>query len=405
MIFMMGGGKMEVLFRSEDSLWYYSRLFKVPLKLIEDSNREINPKKIETSKKIIIPGYKAVTYRIKNGDTLVGIAASKNFPPDALLLLNQTQKPDQLIPNETILLPERVTMPFLTTSKPCCSEILYEAISSLERVYPFINVSIIGKSVLGNPIHEIRIGKGTKKVHMNASFHANEWITTLILMDLLNHYLLSLTNGMAFREVSSLQLYQSVELSIVPMVNPDGVDLVINGPPESVRKKVVKINNDSDDFVHWKANIRGVDLNNQYPAKWEIEKERKLPKLPASRDFPGNAPLTEPEAIAMAKLAKSTPFDCVVAFHTQGEEFYWGYEGLEPPEAEKIAKEMERLSGYKAIQYVDSHAGYKDWYIQEFKRPGFTIELGKGINPLPLSKYEEIYLRAEAIFLAVLLHS
>ncbi|MDR6998739.1 M14 family metallopeptidase [Neobacillus niacini] len=396
---------MEVLFRSEDSLWYYSRLFMVPVSVMEDSNPDINPKNVEISKKIIIPGYEAVPYRIKNGDTLAGIAASKNLPLDALFLLNQTHKPNQLFPNETILIPERVTMPFLSTTKPCCSANLYEAISYLKRVYPFINVSVIGKSVLGNPIHEIRIGRGTKKVHMNASFHANEWITTLILMDLLNHFLLSITNGIAIRGVSSFQLYQNIELSIVPMVNPDGVDLVVHGPPDSLRGEVMKINNNSDDFIHWKANIRGVDLNNQYPAKWEIEKERKLPKLPASRDFPGNSPLTEPEAIAMAELAKSNPFDCVVAFHTQGEEFYWGYEGYEPPEAGNIAKAMERLSGYKAIQYVDSHAGYKDWYIQEFKRPGFTIELGRGINPLPLSRYKEIYSRAEAIFIAVLLHS
>ncbi|OIK11773.1 peptidase M14 [Bacillus sp. MUM 116] len=396
---------MEVLFRSKDSLWYYSRLFMVPLSVIEDSNPDIDSENVKTSKKILIPGYDSVPYNLKKGDTLAELAASKNLPLDALFLLNQTKKPDQFLPNDTLLIPERVTKPFLSTNKPCCSNTLNEAISYLKRVYPFIQVSFIGKSVLGNPIHEIRIGKGSKKVHMNASFHANEWITTLTLMDLLNHYLLAITNGMSMRGITPLQLYQDIELSIVPMVNPDGVDLVIHGPPDSIRNDVLKINNGSDDFVHWKANIHGVDLNNQYPAKWEIEKGRKLPKSPAPRDYPGKNPLTEPEAIAMAELAKSTPFDCVIAFHTQGEEFYWGYEGYEPPKAEKIAQEMERLSGYKAIQYVDSHAGYKDWYIQEFKRPGFTIELGRGINPLPLSKYKEIYSRAEAIFLASLLHS
>ncbi|MGG5255061.1 hypothetical protein ACQYAD_16640 [Neobacillus sp. SM06] len=112
--------------------------------------------------------------------------------------------------------------------------------------------------------------------------------------------------------------------------------------------------------------------------------------------------MTEPESIAMANLAANSNFDRLLAFHTQGEEFYWGYEGLEPPESALIAKEFERVSGYKAIQYVDSHAGYKDWFIQEFRRPGFTIELGKGINPLPLSHLEKIIVTMEGLFFAAL---
>ena len=156
------------------------------------------------------------------------------------------------------------------------------------------------------------------------------------------------------------------------------------------------------DFSGWKANIRGVDLNNQFPANWEIEKERKEPKAPAPRDYPGDAPLTEPEAIAMADLARNEQFNRMLAFHTQGKEFYWGYEGLEPPESEVIANEFARVSGYRAIRYIDSHAGYKDWFIQEFRRPGFTIELGEGVNPLPISQFDEIYQDALGIFLASL---
>lgn len=240
---------------------------------------------------------------------------------------------------------------------------------------------------------------------MNASFHANEWITTMVLLNVVNHYLLSLTNGTLMSGFQALDFYNKVELSIVPMVNPDGVELVLNGPSSNVEEDVIAINNGDNDFVHWKANIRGIDLNNQFPANWDICKKNKRPKAPAPRDFPGEYPLSEPEAIAMAELAQKNEFDCIVAFHTQGEEFYWGYEGYEPPQSEKIAKEFERVSGYRSVQYVDSHAGYKDWFIQEFKRPGFTLELGRGINPLPISQFPEILKRAESIFLAALYSS
>jgi g-D-glutamyl-meso-diaminopimelate peptidase len=67
-----------------------------------------------------------------------------------------------------------------------------------------------------------------------------------------------------------------------------------------------------------------------------------------------------------------------------------------------LAAEFERVSGYRGIQNIDSHAGYKDWFIQEFRKPGFTIELGLGVNPLPLSQFDEIYSEAIGIFLASL---
>jgi g-D-glutamyl-meso-diaminopimelate peptidase len=393
---------MEVLARSGDSLWYYSSLFMIPLNLIIASNPDVNPSNIKISEKVAIPGYQSIPYTIKNGDTIFKIAASKGLSSDALMLLNQELIPNQLTSGEIIHLPNRVIHPIMSTFSPWDFKKLSEIINDLNKIYPFITVSEIGKSVLGSPIQEIRIGNGTKKVHMNASFHANEWITTMVLMVLLNKYLLSLTNGNLMRGLNSINLFENVELSIVPMVNPDGVDLVLNGPSLNIKEEVLKINEGSDEFVHWKANIRGVDLNKQYPANWEIASRKKRPMSPAPRDYPGSAPLTEPEAIAMADLAKRNLFDCILAFHTQGEEFYWGYEGHEPPESEYLANEFERISGYQSVRYVNSHAGYKDWYIQEFKRPGFTLELGRGINPLPLSQFPEILKRVEGIFIAAL---
>lgn len=393
---------MKVLVRKGDTLWYYSNLFTVPLNLILDSNPSIKPTDLEISQEIKIPGFQIIPYQLKRGDTLWNLAAARNLSVDALLLLNSKINPNQLAIGETIFLPKRVITSVVNGKRAYTFESLLKDINDLKKIYPFINIKTIGKSVLGKPIHEIKIGKGNKKVHINASFHANEWITTPLLMAILNSYLLSLTNGNSIRNLSIMPLYHQTELSIVPMVNPDGVNLVLKGPPLEIREKILTINGNQTDFTGWKANIRGVDLNNQYAANWQIEKERKEAKSPAPRDYPGDAPLTEPEAIAMAELANARRFDRVIAFHTQGEEFYWGYEGLEPPESNQLANELSRVSGYKAVQNIDSHAGYKDWFIQEFRKPGFTIELGKGINPLPLSQFNAIYDKALGIFLASL---
>ncbi len=394
---------MNIRVRQGDSFWYYSQLFHVPLPLIIDANESVNPSALQVDQVVRIPGYYIDFYRIQPGDTFWSISTRLGFNFDMLQLVNPTLNPLSLQIGQRINVPVRVQGPIVHGKRDYDYAALQHDIRQLIEIYPFIKSRVIGHSVMGKEIIELQIGQGDKKVHMNGSFHAHEWITTPILMQTINDYLLALTNRLPIRGLQMEPYFQSVTLSIVPMVNPDGVDLVVNGAPdeEPYRSEVLAINNGNTEFSGWKANIRGVDLNNQYPALWEKEAARK-PQQPAPRDFPGFSPLTEPEAIAMAELTRESQFDCVLAYHTQGKVFFWGFEGSEPPEAAAKATEFAKVSGYRPVQYVDSYAGYKDWFIQEWQKPGFTMELGRGVNPLPISQFDEIYQENLGIFLASL---
>ncbi len=392
---------MDVYVRPGDSLWYYSQLFNIPIQLIIQSNTSVDPQALTPGQRIRIPGYISEDYVVMPGDSFWSIAEDRGLPLDTIILLNQTLQPTSLQTGMRILLPKRVTARIVDGRQNYDYETMRQDIKELQEIYPFIEVRSIGSSVLGKEIPEIQVGAGDKPIHYNGSFHANEWITTPILLTFLNDYLLSLTNQETIRGLVTAPLYEQTNLSIVPMVNPDGVDLVLNGPPteEPYRSNIIKWNNGSVDFSDWKANIRGVDLNDQFPANWELERDRN-PKTPGPRDYGGEAPLTEPEAIAIADLTREKDFVIVVPFHTQGEVIYYGFEGLEPPQSQEIAAEFSRVSGYQPIESAGSYAGYKDWFIQDWRRPGFTIELGKGTNPLPLSQFDEIYQEALGIFLA-----
>ncbi|MFD1019170.1 M14 family metallopeptidase [Thalassobacillus hwangdonensis] len=393
---------MDVTVRSGDSLWYYSTLFNIPFRLIVDSNPQTEPSTLFIGQTIRIPGYVATNYRINAGDTYWKLATDNRISLDALYLLNPNVNPSALQIGQVIRLPQRVTARVVDGKMNYDSNVLGQDLAQLFSIYPFIRTEVIGTSVMGKQLTELQIGRGDEIVNWNGSFHAQEWITTPIIMQFLNDYLLALTNRESIRGLNIEPFYNRVTVSIVPMVNPDGVDLVLNGPPAGAfGNEVLALNNGSTDFSGWRANIRGVDLNNQYPAKWEVEAARK-PTEPGPRDFPGYQPLTEPESVAMAELAGNRQFDKMLTFHTQGEVIFWGFEGLEPPESETIVNEFARVSGYRPIQYVDSFAGYKDWFIQDFRQPGFTVELGRGTNPLPLSQFDEIYQESIGIFLASL---
>ncbi|HHW37116.1 MAG TPA: LysM peptidoglycan-binding domain-containing protein [Bacillales bacterium] len=392
---------MDIVVRQGDSYWKYSQLFQLPLQLILDSNREIPANQLRIGQTIKIPGFVVTNYVIRAGDTLWAIAQRRNLSLESLLLVNPNINPGALRIGQTIRVPLRIIWRVVEGRQNYSYDLMMENLTRLKSIYPFIMTPSIGRTVLNRAIPEVNIGRGNKKVHYNASFHANEWITTPVVMTFLNDYLLALTNQTPVRGLYMLPYYQQVSLSIVPMVNPDGVNLVLNGPPSEGpwRSRVVEINRGSRNFSGWKANIRGVDLNDQFPAKWEIEKERRE-QTPAPRDFPGDKPLSEPESIAMAELTRRKNFNRVLAFHTQGEVIYWGFENLEPPESRTIVNELARVSGYTPVRTVDSYAGYKDWFIQDWHRPGFTIELGTGVNPLPLSQFNEIYEETLGIFLA-----
>ena len=386
---------MKVLIKKPDLLTRLAVLYSVPIAVLRECNLHIDRNELLPDDIIHIPGYWTREERVSVLDLTHPIDYEKIQVANSLIN-------DELNPAQSIRLPVKIQHCIVDQTSPYPSSKCVNDMEILTTMYPFLKMSSIGKSELGQDIWELRMGIGTKKVHMNASMHANEWITSLVLMKWLNEYLLALTSGSNLGDCSALELFSECDLSIVMMVNPDGVDLVVNGPEESLKKDLIRMNNGREEFLGWKANIRGVDLNNQFPANWEIEKKRKRPTGPAARDFPGIEPLSESEVQSMVALVQKEQFDRVISLHTQGEEFYWGYEGQEPEITAVMAKEFTNRSGYKAVRYIDSHAGFKDWFINQYRKPGFTLELGKGVNPLPLSQFEQIYQNTKPILNACL---
>jgi g-D-glutamyl-meso-diaminopimelate peptidase len=96
--------------------------------------------------------------------------------------------------------------------------------------------------------------------------------------------------------------------------------------------------------------------------------------------------------------------DVTLSLHSQGEEIYWQYPNTNPDGAEDMAKNFAAVSGYmlEDVPPESSFAGYRDWFIEKFNRPGFTIECGLGENPLPISQFDEIYNKTSAILWAAL---
>lgn len=294
-------------------------------------------------------------------------------------------------------------LPYITvpTDIAYSSDIVKIILESFKYKYKFMEFGNIGKSVLGKDIEELRIGTGATHVLYVASTHANEWITTPLVLKFAEDYASAYQNGTNIYDKSSLELFEKCTIHIVPLLNPDGVDLVNNALDikSTAFKNAVEISNNYPNIAFpsgWKANIQGIDLNLQFPAKWEQAREIKFSQgytSPAPRDFVGDFPLQAIESLAIYDYTNSNDFKLMLTFHTQGEVIYWKFLDYNPPNAEYIAAELSKASGYalEDTPYTSSFAGFKDWYIEHFILPGFTIEAGLGINPLPISQFDKIY--------------
>lgn len=336
-------------------------------------------------------------YTVRAGDTLSSIASKSNTNLKMLLAANDLADPDNLFVGQKILIPfSEFVVP---TTLRFSSDVMNILLGSLAARYPFLSFSSIGKSVLGKDLVSLRLGRGEKVVSYNASHHANEWITSLLLVKFVEMFCHALVTERRLGDYDPREVFDSASIYIVPMVDPDGVDLVTGQIPagSTLYENAEKLNTFGLPFPEgWKANILGTDLNLNYPAGWEEARRIKYAQgftSPAPRDFVGDYPLSAPESRAMAQFTKNISPRLILAYHSQGEIIYWKFADYDPPRSFEIAQRFSAVSGYSVETTPENsgYAGYKDWFIQENNLPGYTIEVGRGASPLPLEQFPKIF--------------
>lgn len=253
----------------------------------------------------------------------------------------------------------------------------YDYTYIFKEISHFPSVFSLGHSHEHREIFCIKQGSGERKIVLAAAFHGLEYLTAPALLDFAHK----------FQDMKDY--HKKVTLYVVPMVNPDGVDIAIHGikPKNRHHQRLIDHTGIINFTDIWQANSDGVDINHNFDALWD-----KVCDKPSPSRYGGPFPESEPETRAITHLLKIIRPDIFVAFHSQGREVYYDFNGLESKTSKETALNIAKACGYTASVPTGTatFGGAKDWYIKEFHKEAFTIELGQGKNPLPHSQLSDM---------------
>ncbi len=271
-------------------------------------------------------------------------------------------------------------------------------LQSLLEAYPTLSLRTLGTSLLGRRLPLLLLGRGRRKLLYVATHHATEWLTSRLLLEFLRELCEAHAEGARPYGLDLGFLLGHRMLAFVPMLNPDGVAIHLGvGGDDPLAERRARMVTEGD-FSHWQANARGVDLNHNYDAGF-AEYKALEPSFGIIGGGPtryaGEAPLSEPETAALAGFVRAISPSLILTLHTQGEEIYYAGRG-----ARTIARRFGRLSRYevKAPEGAAAYGGLTDWAGGVLGIPSFTLECGRGENPLPSACAPRVYARLRRLF-------
>lgn len=244
-----------------------------------------------------------------------------------------------------------------------------------------VTLDMIGYSELGLKIPVMQLGdiNAPRHVLLQGAMHGREHMTAWLLMAMADCWL-----------EQGLFSQDKVCFHIIPMTNPDGVQISQSGTLNALQMDIYQRDLDYgyaywSEAYHaeqWKANGLGVDINRSFPSGWE---ETPMRPYPSSERYGGETPFEAAEAIALRDYTYLYPFDVTISYHSSGCVIYYDFG------AQKWANSASKEFGLAANEITGYYlagsggvggAGYKDWAIDVMQIPSLTIEIGCYDSPL-----------------------
>lgn len=199
--------------------------------------------------------------------------------------------------------------------------------------------TVLGNSVQNRPINAYHYGTGSKEVVFVGGMHAGySWNTSLVAFELMDYL-----------KANPSVIPQGVKVTVIPVVNPDGLHKVTG---KSERFTAADVSDDQAVVVSGRFNANNVDLNRNFDCDW------KSSGVWQSRTVSGGTKaFSEPETQAIKKYVDSKKPSAVVTWYSAAGGVFASncYTGI-LPETKELVSTYAKASGYPAREVFDYYA-------------------------------------------------
>ena len=289
-----------------------------------------------------------------------------------------------------------------------------DALLLAKKYEAVLTYDAIGESHDHREILLLKLGIGKQYLICTAGVHGRESVNPIVMMGMIEFYANTYRNHKQRKEELKFklnsqkmqlrkeyenmllgaciyELLQTYTILFVPLLNPDGYMIAMEGF-NSIQNKQLR---DNCIFSHipyqeWKYNARGVDINRNFPSKlWKAKQEN-------------DRPASENETKALMLLFQEYRSNGFLDFHSRGKQIYY-YRSIMPDDYNKkqleIADRIKKITNYSLmppedeVEAGDTGGNTVHYFSEHFSKPALTIETvdEEAIFPLDMNDRYRTY--------------
>lgn len=219
--------------------------------------------------------------------------------------------------------------------------------------------TVLGTSVQGRDIVAYHFGEGEKEVLIVGGMHGGySWNTSLLSYELMDYYRANLP-----------KIPANVKVTIIPVMNPDGLQLVVGTTSKFTKADV---STSESTRIAGRFNGNEVDLNRNFDCEWKAGGTWQSKQVSG-----GSAAFSEPESKALRSYVENhTPSAAVVFFSAVGGVFP-SQCGTPLAETLQLTNTYAVASGYKAFTDFDFYeiTGDMPNWLSKMNVPAISVLL------------------------------
>lgn len=199
--------------------------------------------------------------------------------------------------------------------------------------------TIIGSSVEGRNIMAYHFGTGEKEILFIGGIHGGyEWNTSLVAYEL-----------MSYLEKASSTIPSNVRVTVIPVLNPDGLNKIVGTDGLFVKADVPS---GASATIPGRFNAHNVDLNRNFDCDWQTEGKWQDTNVSG-----GSKAFSEPESQAIKAYVEARDLAGIVVWYSAaGGVFASNCHNDVPKETLVLTNLFAKASGYKAYESFDFYA-------------------------------------------------